>query len=164
MKIAAYQFAVSGNIRNNFEEIKKAISMAKENLVELVIFPECALTGYPPKDIPDSTCIDFEIVDDICHKLQMLSDEKEISFIVGTIYRDEKIYNRAILFQPYKNYQFYDKRALWGWDRDNFTEGQNEGIFEIGGITIGVRICFEIRFPEYFRELYKQRTDLNVVL
>lgn len=164
MKIAAYQFAVSGDIRNNFEEIKKTISMAKENLVELVIFPECALTGYPPKDIPDSTCIDFEIVDDICHKLQMLSDEKEISFIVGTIYRDEKIYNRAILFQPYKNCQFYDKRALWGWDRDNFTEGQNEGIFEIGGITIGVRICFEIRFPEYFRELYKQRTDLNVVL
>ena len=85
MKIAAYQFAVSGDIRNYFEEIKKAISMAKENLVELVIFPECALTGYPPKDIPDSTCIDFEIVDDICHKLQMLSDEKEISFIVGTI-------------------------------------------------------------------------------
>ena len=49
-------------------------------------------------------------------------------------------------------------------DRDNFTEGQNGGIFEIGGITIGVRICFEIRFPEYFCELYKQRTDLNVVL
>ena len=40
MKIAAYQFAVSGDIRNNFEEIKKAISMAKENLVELVIFPK----------------------------------------------------------------------------------------------------------------------------
>ena len=120
--------------------------MAKENLVELVIFPECALTGYPPKDIPDSTRIDFKLVDDICHKLQMLADEKEISFIVGTIYRDEKIYNRAILFQPYKNCQFYDKRALWGWDRDNFTEGQNEGIFKIGDITIGVRICFEIRF------------------
>ena len=67
-------------------------------------------------------------------------------------------------FSHIKNCQFYDKRALWGWDRDNFTEGQNEGIFEIGGITIGVRICFEIRFPEYFRELYKQRTDLNVVL
>jgi len=48
LKVAAYQFAVSSDIRNNFEEIKKAISMAKENLVELVIFPECALTGYPP--------------------------------------------------------------------------------------------------------------------
>lgn len=81
-------------------------------------------------------CSDFKLVDDICYKLQMLADEKEISFIVGTIYMDEKIYNRAILFQPYKNCQFYDKRALWGWDRDNFTEGQNEGIFEIGGITI----------------------------
>lgn len=81
MKIAAYQFAVSGDIRNNFEEIKKAISMAKENLVELVIFPECALTGYPPKDIPDSTRIDFKLVDDICHKLQMLADEKRFRLL-----------------------------------------------------------------------------------
>ena len=28
---------------------------------------------------------------------------------------------------------------------------------------MGIRICFEIRFPEYFRELYKAKTDLNVV-
>lgn len=29
---------------------------------------------------------------------------------------------------------------------------------------IGVRICFEVRFPEYFRELYKADTDFNVVI
>ena len=28
----------------------------------------------------------------------------------------------------------------------------------------GIRICFEIRFPEFFRELYKRNTDINVVL
>ena len=39
-----------------------------------------------------------------------------------------------------------------------------DGIFEIAGISVGVRICFEVRFPEYFRELYARKTDLNVVL
>ncbi|HHW06927.1 nitrilase-related carbon-nitrogen hydrolase [Acetivibrio clariflavus] len=34
----------------------------------------------------------------------------------------------------------------------------------MNGITVGIRICFEVRFPEYFRELYCQNTDLNVIL
>lgn len=46
----------------------------------------------------------------------------------------------------------YDKRALWGWDKDNFTPGEGGGIIEYGDIKIGIRICFEVRFPEYFRE------------
>lgn len=58
----------------------------------------------------------------MCDKLQMISDENNISFIVGTIYQEEEIYNRAILFQPNSQVKFYDKRALWGWDVDNFTQ------------------------------------------
>ena len=45
MRIAAYQFAVSGDILENFEKIENAISLAKKNAVQLLIFPECALTG-----------------------------------------------------------------------------------------------------------------------
>ena len=58
----------------------------------------------------------------------------------------------------------YAKRALWGWDRDNFAEGHDPGVFEADSLRIGIRICYEVRFPEYFRELYKQKTDLNIVL
>lgn len=53
---------------------------------------------------------------------------------------------------------------MWGWDRDNFTVGNNEGIVQIDDWKIGIRICFEIRFPEFFRELYRKQTDLNVVI
>lgn len=38
------------------------------------------------------------------------------------------------------------------------------GIFEIDGWKIGVRICFEVRFPEFFRELYEEHTDLNIIM
>ena len=48
MRIAAYQFAVSGNISENYKEIEKAIYIAKTENVRLLIFPECSLTGYPP--------------------------------------------------------------------------------------------------------------------
>ena len=71
---------------------------------------------------------------------------------------------QALLFQPNKQIKSYDKRALWGWDNDNFAKGNSDGIVEIDGVVFGIRICFEIRFPEFFRELYKRNTDINVVL
>lgn len=70
-----------------------------------------------------------------------------------------------MLFAPDKSkIETYEKRALGGWDADNFSEGKSEGVFDIDGCRVGVRICFEIRFPEYFRELYRAKTDLNIVL
>lgn len=54
MRIAAYQFAVSGNISENYKEIEKAIYLAKIEDVQLIIFPECSLTGYPPRNITNS--------------------------------------------------------------------------------------------------------------
>ena len=77
---------------------------------------------------------------------------------------NDKIYNRAIFFAPKSKLVTYDKRALWGWDRDNFTRGEKRGVVDYKGFCIGIRICFEIRFPEFFRELYKEKTDLDVVL
>lgn len=51
MRIGAYQFAISGDVNENYKEIEKAIYLAKHKDVQLLIFPECSLTGYPPRDI-----------------------------------------------------------------------------------------------------------------
>ena len=72
--------------------------------------------------------------------------------------------NTALILRPGLPPLAYHKRAVWGWDRDNFVPGDETGVVDFGGVRIGVRICFEVRFPEYFRELYRQHTDLNVIL
>ena len=98
MRIAAYQFAVTGDMVENFEKIKNAILLAKKNAVQLLVFPECALTGYPPRDIKSSSEVRFDLVVDCCKKLQELSDDSGFALLVGTIYRADQIYNRAISF------------------------------------------------------------------
>ena len=112
MRIGAYQFAVSGNVNENYNEIEKAIYSAKHKDVQLLIFPECSLTGYPPRDLLNSSCVDFNLVQSMCDRLQSIADQNDISFIVGTIFKEKEIYNRALLFQPNKQIMFYDKRAL----------------------------------------------------
>ena len=85
MRLAAYQFATSGNLDRNIGIIKKAIEQASEKKVDLIIFPECALTGYPPRDLARADCIDVNAVSESIQELQRLADELDIHVIVGTI-------------------------------------------------------------------------------
>lgn len=165
MKIGAYQFAVTGDVVNNTDLIIGAIRQAAEQQVRLLIFPECALTGYPPYDIPNSSQIDDQKVMESLTKIQKAVEHADMYVIVGTIIKnDEEYHNSAVIISPNNPMEMYHKRALFGWDADNFRPGIESGIFEIDGLKIGVRICFEVRFPEFFRELYREHTDLNIIL
>ncbi len=165
MKIGAYQFAVTGNIRKNFNNIRNGIIKASRKGIRLLIFPECAMIGYPPRDINSSADVDYEELDRVYKEIESLAKEYDMYVLVGTIMKEhDECFNSALIFTSNGDRYRYDKRALWGWDSDNFIAGNRSGIFEIDGIKIGVRVCFEIRFPEYFRELYSEQTALNVVL
>lgn len=164
MKIAAYQFDGSGSIDANFINIHKGIIEAANSGVRVLVFHECALTGYPPIEcLLDE--IDFDKVEIYCMKVREMAKEHDMFIFLGTaILNNTSIYNSVKVFTPSgEELTPYCKKALWGWDRDNFSEGNNSGLYEIDGIKIGVRICFEIRFPEYFRELYFQKADLGIV-
>lgn len=165
MRIGAYQFAVVLNITDNFHAVCRGIEAAAKQNIRLLVFPECALTGYPPRDIKSAVDVNFEELNVAYQEIKKMSEKYDMYILVGTITKEQnKYYNSARLISPDKTTEDYHKRALWGWDKDNFTIGNKEGIFEIDGIKIGVRICFEVRFPEYFRELYRENTALNIIL
>ena len=165
MIVGAYQFAVSGVAEENLSKIKTAVAQAASKGVRLLAVPECALTGYPPRDFSTAAEVDFAELAVAHEEIQTLVDQWNIHLILGTMTRDERgIRNTALILRPGMQPLYYHKRALWGWDRDNFIPGDEPGILEIDGLRVGVRICFEVRFPESFRELYRQQTELNVIL
>ena len=167
MRIGAYQFAVSGNIEQNFQHFQKAIRQAAEESVQLLAFPECALTGYPGGDIQSSNEVEHSLLAKSIIQLEELASRYQIHLLFGTAeYAVSDCFNSAYLIEPgEKARSVYRKRALWGWDTENFCAGTiNDGVVEIDGFRIGVRICYEVRFPEYFRELYTLRADCALVL
>ena len=165
MKIGAYQFAVTGDIRQNFACIEQAILATARQKVRLLVFPECALTGYPPTKAPAPAAIDFDAVAACLTRLQALARQHDMYLLVGSVLKEGGIFYNGLVFLAPDNkaYAPYYKRALWGWDKDNFTAGKNDGIYAVDDLRVGVRICFEVRFPEYFRELFRAGTDLNIV-
>ena len=165
MRIGAYQFKVTGSIEDNLIHIQEGVEKASGAGVRLLVFPECAVTGYPPHCIRSAHDVQDDAVRSAHRRLQALSQKHLMHLAVGTITEDGgKRYNSAVLFRPDGEGMVYAKRALWGWDRENFAQGQNIGVTEADSFKIGIRICFEVRFPEYFRELYREKTDLNLIL
>ena len=165
VKFALLQFSVSNNPSDNYEKIKKAICEAKENDAQVLVTQECALSGYPPIEIGSISDIDFDHQEKAFNQIVELAKEKQIYVFLGHIRRsDVKAANSIAIIKPSGEVLFYDKRALWGWDADNFlVDSDFNGIIEVQGIKIGVRVCYEIRFPEYFRELYRENVDVAIV-
>lgn len=166
MKIAGFQFKISQDVYSNYEKIKSAAIEASSKDTRLLVTQECALTGYPPIEIESINDIDFEVVSDCTKKLERLSKKLNLYIALGTIRTvGDNYLNSMILISPNNDLKFYDKRALWGYDQKNFISPQskNTGIWNIDGIKVGIRICFEVRFPEYFRELYKENVDIIIL-
>ena len=168
MRIGAFQLGASDNLQENHNKITAAIEQAAKEKVRLLVFQECATCGYPPVERPDVKSIDFVALQNNAGKIADLALLHDMYIAIGTITkRDDCFYNSIHLIGPNgKTLGIYDKRALWGWDTEmlsNFRRGSSKGIFSIDGLNVGFRICFEVRFPEYFRELYKENVQLCFV-
>lgn len=165
MRVGVFQFSSSDNTSDNYNKIVKAITTASNKNIRLLVFHECAICGYPPVERPTIESVDFIVLDYYLQEIKQLAKKYSMYIALGTIReQNSKHYNSIQLINP--NGEIiggYDKRALWGWDLDNFTKGESLGIYKIDDIEVGFRICFEVRFPEYFRELFKSNVKLCFV-
>ena len=165
MRLGAFQFPATNSITNNCAAIERGIALAAKQQVELLLTQECSLTGYPPIEVASVDDIDYVEVQAAIHRIQDLVGQCGVSVVLGAVIRDENgTFNESVaLFPNNKEPVHYGKRALWGWDSQNFLPGTQEGIFELGGFRFGMRVCFEIRFPEFFRELFDSNVDVALV-
>lgn len=165
MKIAVFQFASSENIDGNLNAIKRAILKASQSGVRLLVFHECALCGYPPVERADLVGMDRSALLQAIETVKCLAKENQMFVALGTaIEMEQGFTNGILLFSPDgETVGSYGKRALWGYDLNHFKKGEETGIFEIDGVLVGFRICYEVRFPEYFRELFKEHVQLCFV-
>lgn len=165
MRVAVFQFSTNRDIYENHRKIIEAIKKAETNQARLLVFHECAACGYPPIETPSVTDIDFQVLETQLREIKELARYYNMYIALGTIRKDNlEYYNCIQMITPTdEEFEAYDKRALWGWDLDNFTRGNKLGIYDIDGIKVGFRICFEVRFPEYFRELFQANVNLCFV-
>ena len=119
MRLAAYQFDVTGDVQQNMEIVRRAVKQAAQQKADLIVFPECALSGYPPRNIDKAENIDKAAVEAALKEIRGLSDRLGISIIVGTAFFDQQWYNRQLTIYvmisdhfriPSKKYKMTDNK------------------------------------------------------
>lgn len=165
LKVGAFQFAACERIESNLKAIKRGIQKAAEEQVRLLLTQECALSGYPPVEVASAKAIDKACQREAYKEISRLAHQYKMYIALGMVtFEGPVAYNSIWLIHPAgRRLKPYHKRALWGWDQENFQPGDASGVYQIDDIKIGVRICYEVRFPEYFRELFVQQVDLALV-
>lgn len=164
MKIGTFQFACNHDIENNYHVIIRGIDKAEAEKVDILLMQECALCGYFEQMIDDENVYNLPKQDVFQNKIQQRINETNITLIFGRIQRIEnQLYNVVTILNKDKECAYYAKRALWGWDKNNFYIGRDNGFFQKDNLKFATRICYEAEFPEYFREIFIEKVPIAFV-
>lgn len=162
--IASSQFPISANINENYAWIKKHIIEAKLKGADIVHFAECALTGYPEVDLKTMDGFNWKGMYEKTDSVVSLARQLKIWVILGSIHRlSEGVKPHNSLYVINSEGEIvdrYDKRFCTGGDLKHFSPGDHFVNFEIRGVNCGLLICYDVRFPELYREYRKLNTDV----
>jgi predicted amidohydrolase len=159
LKIATCQFAVSGSIAHNSQSIQKLMRQAADGGANVVHFCECALSGYAGIDFDSFDGFDWDMLKSETEKIIALAAELKVWVVLGSTHRlsePNKPHNSLYLIGPDGTIRDrYDKRFCMDREMPFYTPGDHFVMFEVNGIKCALLICFDLRFPELYRQLKK---------
>ena len=159
LKVATCQFAVSRYVKQNSRSICGYLRKAGKAGVDIVHFSECALSGYVGTDFPNFKDYDWDLLQQETQKIMSLTAELGLWVVLGSTHRltePNKPHNSLYLINPKgRIVDRYDKRFCTPGDLRRMTPGNRFVNFKVNGVKCSLLICFDLRFPELYRALYK---------
>lgn len=163
-KIAAVQMDVQlGDIRRNRNAICERLRTAATAGAKLIVFPECAVTGYCYGSKSEAADYAEPLPGPTTDVLAADCREFGVHSIVGLIERDgDRLFNAAALVGPGGLVAGYRKTHLPFLGLDRFvTPGDRPyAVHDIGGLRVGLNVCYDASFPEASRCLALGGADL----
>jgi predicted amidohydrolase len=158
LAIATVQFAENWNPRHNGRMVRHYIDRAAEAGAAVVHFHEGAMSGYC--GAISRADYDWTALRDESQRVADHAAKRRVWVILGSAHRltpPHRPHNCLYLIDPSgRIVDRYDKRFLMPSELDVYTPGERFVTFDIGPVRCGLLICFDLRFPELYRELYRR--------
>lgn len=164
MKLGVCQMAVAEKLDTNTKKIISYIKKAASQNINIVGFPEMALTGYTKEILGEENL--NTIVKDSLSEIKKACTSYNTTVIVGHPYKKgNKLYNSASVLLPDGSTFIYDKKYPTELELRYFEAGKKEPlVFTYGGKKIGVMICRDQNYPDLARALTKAGAKIIYIL
>ena len=165
MRVAVIQMVSGEQTADNLQQAQALVKSAKEQGAQLAVLPENFLTyGQSAPDL-DS------IRNTYLPALADLAASNSIALVAGTLpFREalgSKPYASSFVFNNLGEQLFrYDKIHLFDAnvadatgsyrESDHFAKGSQLGLVDACDTRLGLSVCYDLRFPEYYRLLAQQ--------
>ncbi len=169
MRIALAQFDFPvGAVARNAERIAATIAEARDvHRADLVLFPELAISGYPPEDLllRPSFLAECETA-----LKRVAAATRDIVAVVGwpqaagaVVYNAASVLRDGAVAVTYRkrelpNYNVFDERRYFDVDPDG-----GACVFDVKGVSVGVIICEDLWFPEPLADTVAAGAELVLV-
>ena len=166
MRVSLIQTESNSTKQENEEKVFKQLQEAVKEKPDIICLSELFLSWG--KDFYGGKVKIEEI-----KKYQNFAKENNVNIILGSVALESNLPNKTTntCFIINRNGNIagrYDKMHLYRVNKPDFKfdegedtiAGNNLGIFELDNIIIGIGICFDLRFSEYFRELAKKEVQI----
>jgi predicted amidohydrolase len=166
-KIACVQMDCDiGNVSANLGKIVSRLRKAAEDGAKIVIFPECALTGYCFDSLEEASQRAEPLDGPSTWTISKTCEETGAFAVVGFIERDgQNLYNSAMMVGPQGVVGSYRKTHLPFLGVDRFLKHGDRPfqIFDIPMGRVGINICYDASFPEISRVLKLLGAELIIL-
>jgi NAD+ synthase (glutamine-hydrolysing) len=160
MRIGLGQFnAVVGDLAGNAEKMRSIYAEALRSKVDLLVFPELAICGYPPEDLLHKKHF---LQHNLLTVKKLAADCPEGTIIAGFAEQSgDDCYNSAAVLQNGKVSKIYRKVLLPNYgvfdERRYFQAGTEPMVIEVAGLNIAVTICADVWDIEWLADFLPRR-------
>lgn len=161
---ACIQLTSTSNKKENYQKVAHFVQKAAESQSRLIVLPEhWNWLGPPEKKKAQAEALEGQSV----QLLQRLAKEYQCSIVGGSIAETNGkmppfntgvvIFPDGSLGKPYRKIHLFDADVQGGHRESKQTSAGSEAVVEnLGFASLGWSICYDVRFPELFRELASQ--------
>lgn len=164
LRVAACQIDPQlGEVEANLARIARAVADAAAAGAVLAVLPEAAVTGYAFASLDEGRTVARRAGVVAAEVIAGLAESHRLTVICGTLEaQGDEVFNAALISTPDGQRYTYRKMHLPFLGVDRFaTPGPDApSVVEVGGLRIGVLICYDLRFPEAARMCALDGADL----
>ena len=173
MKIGIVQLTTGPDIVDNLALAVERLKEAADQGARLVVFPEATSQAFGSGRLDANA---QELDGEFATGLRDAARELGVTVVAGmfrpadTVEREgrtiHRVYNTALVTGPdvhlgYDKIHTFD--AFDYAESDTVKPGEDLVTFDVEGVTVGVAICYDIRFPTQFQDLARAGAEVIVV-